>query len=88
MATCATPVMHVWCFNGYFMLIGYYMCLRYVSATHVLHLYFYKCNTCVGYAHALHVGYTHDWETCVYQMFYTCITQTPHALHKYHTCNT
>ncbi len=45
MVNCAKSVIDVWCF----------VYITYVLATHVLHMYVYICNTCVGYAPVLHV---------------------------------
>ncbi len=75
MANCATHVIHV-----------YYMCITHVSATNVLHMYFYTCNIGVGYipyhtcssTHVICVSYEHI--TCVNHVYYMCST---HILQVY-----
>ncbi len=64
MASCATPVIYVWCFRCItcIEIQVYYMCSRCICNTHVphniIHVYmiytcskhvFLQCNTCVGY---------------------------------------
>ncbi len=51
-ANCATPVimcgvLGVLCMQN--------TCITYVFATHGIHLYFYPCSTCIGYAPVLYV---------------------------------
>ncbi len=72
MANCATPAIHVWCFDVYYSVehvlhnhvhaTMYYPCIF----THVIHVYdihmYYTCSSvhvihdCVGYAPVVYVG--------------------------------
>ncbi len=73
MASCATPVIHLLCLG---VLHVWYMFITHVSAVHVLHLYFYTCNTHIDYAPVLHV-----WNMCityVLYLYYTCIAHVEH----------
>ncbi len=50
------------------------MCIIHVLATHELHLYFYICNTCVGYTSIVHMQTTHVIHVLhVWNMYCGCL---------------